>query len=74
MTQLKIADASMPHQKLVPVRIRGVPICECAGIQKNSHMGSPCTHNEIVRISMGINMGVIHHQFDKPKPNTLKVG
>ena len=50
VTQLKIADASMPHQKLVPVRIRGVPICECAGIQKNSHMGSPRTHNEIVRI------------------------
>ena len=40
----------MPHQKLVPVRIRGVPICECEGIQKNSHMGSPRTHNEIVRI------------------------
>ena len=50
VTQLKIADASMPHQKLVPVCIRGVPICECAGIQKNSHMGSPRTHNEIVRI------------------------
>jgi len=40
----------MPHQKLVPVRIRGVSICECTGIQKNSHMGSPRTHNEIVRI------------------------
>jgi hypothetical protein len=38
------------RQKLIPVRIRGVPICERVGIQKNSHMGSPRTHNEIVRI------------------------
>ena len=46
VTQGKIADTS----ETIPVRIRGVPICEPTGIQKNSHMGSPRTHNEIVRI------------------------
>jgi hypothetical protein len=46
--QQKIADASKPHQKLIPVRIRGVPVWGVR--QKNSHMGRHITCNEVVRI------------------------
>ena len=49
-SRLKIADASKPHQKLVPVCIRGVPVCVRGVRQKNSHMGRRITHNEFVRI------------------------
>ncbi len=49
MTQTKIADASKTHQKLVPVRIRGVPVCVRGVRLKNSHMGRRITHNEIVQ-------------------------
>ena len=31
VSQLKIADASKPHQKLVPVCIRAVPVCVRGG-------------------------------------------
>ena len=44
-----LEERSLTRQKLIPVRIRGVLICERAGIQKNLHMGSPCRRNEIVR-------------------------
>ena len=50
MTQQKIADASKPHQKLIPVHIRGVPICIRGVRQKNLHMGRHITHNEVVPI------------------------
>jgi hypothetical protein len=50
VTQLKIADASKPHQKLVPVCIWGVPVCIQAVRQKNLHMRRRITHNEIVHI------------------------
>jgi hypothetical protein len=45
-----LEERSLTRQKLIPVCIREVPICERAGIQKISHMGSPRMHNEIVRI------------------------
>jgi hypothetical protein len=50
VTQQKIADTTRTHQKLVPVCIRGVPICVLGVRQKNSHMGRRITHNEVVRI------------------------
>ena len=50
LTQLKIPDKSKPHQKLVPVCIRGVPVYVWGVRQKNSHMGRCITQNEIVRI------------------------
>jgi hypothetical protein len=50
VTQLKIADASKPHQKLVPVCKRGVPVCVRGVRQENSHRGRRITHNEVVRI------------------------
>ena len=49
VTQLKIADTSKPHQKLVPVCIWGVPVCVRGVRQKNSHMGRFIMRNEIVR-------------------------
>ena len=51
MTQGKIADVSLTRHKLIPVPIRGVPICVWGLRQKKSHMGRHITHNEIVRIS-----------------------
>ena len=61
VTQLKIADASKPHQKLIPVRIRGVPICVRGVRQKNSHIGRPITHNKVVHI-----WGLTHTLQDVP--------
>ncbi len=38
------------HQNLIPVRIRGLPVCIQGGRPETSHMGSPSLHNKIVRI------------------------
>jgi hypothetical protein len=38
------------HIQMIPVCIRGVPVCVRGVRQKNSHMGRPITHNEVVRI------------------------
>jgi len=48
VTQQKIAVASKPHQKLIP--ICGVPVCARGVRQKKLHMGRHITHNEVVRI------------------------
>ena len=50
MTQRKIADVSLTRHKLIPVRIRGVPIRVWGVRQKNSHMGRHITHNEVEHI------------------------
>ena len=50
MTQQKIADASKPHQNLIPVRKWGVPVCVRGVRQKKSHMGRHIMHNVVVRI------------------------
>jgi hypothetical protein len=50
VTQGKIADVSKPHQKLIPVRKRGVPVCVRGVWQKKLNMGRHITHNEVVRI------------------------
>ena len=36
--------------KLIPLCIRGLPICIRGGRPEISHIGSPCLHNKIVRI------------------------
>ena len=50
VTQQKIADVSLTRHKLIPVRIRGVPVCVQGVRQKNLHMGRHIMHNEVVRI------------------------
>jgi hypothetical protein len=44
------ATGGMIHQNLIPVCIRGLPVCVRGGGPEILHMGSPCSHNEIVRI------------------------
>jgi hypothetical protein len=65
VTRGKIADMSetdprthteSPHNNII--------ICERAGIQKNSHMGSPHTHNEIVR-TWGLTHYYIHSRYSR---------
>jgi hypothetical protein len=48
VTQQKIADVSLTHHKLIPVRIRGVPVCVQGVRQNNSHMGRMklCTNGD----------------------------
>ena len=43
------AERLLAHQKLIPVRIRGLPVCIQGGRPEILHMGSPRSHNEIVR-------------------------
>jgi hypothetical protein len=50
VTQQKIADASQTRHKLIPVRIRGVPVYIRGLGQKKLHMGRPITHKEVVHI------------------------
>jgi hypothetical protein len=44
------AERLLTHQKLIPIRIRGLPVCVLGERPENLHMGSPCSHNKIVRI------------------------
>jgi hypothetical protein len=45
-----LAEWSLTHHKLIPVRIWGLPVCIRGGKLEISHMGSPHLHNKFVRI------------------------
>jgi hypothetical protein len=40
----------LTHHKLIPVRIRGLPVCVRGGRPEILHMGSPHLHSKIVHI------------------------
>ena len=40
----------LTHHKLIPVCIRGLPVCVRGGRPEIFHMGSPRLHNKVVRI------------------------
>ena len=44
------SERSLTHHKLILVCIRGLPVCVRGGRLDISHMGSPRSHNEKVRI------------------------
>ena len=45
-----LAERLLMCHKPIPVHIRGLPVCVRGGRLEISHMGSPCTHNGVVRI------------------------
>ena len=44
------AERLLTHHKLISVRIQGLPVHVQGGRPEILHMGSPCSHNEIVCI------------------------